>query len=236
MSVGVSKSSIGVVSRVGKGVVGGKAVSKGRLGLPLLPLGNRGNSGLLGGVGLGEGSLGLGNLGRVNGSNGQLWVESGSNAVVDGSHRETRVGHTEAGGIGDILDLLQDSVGIDVGVATVHTTVGVAGLSLGRVEVGVAVVEVAKLILGVELAAHVGSDGGGIADRGNWGGDSRGSSIGGMGSGIGEAGIAVASVGVSSVGVAGVVGEGRSDHLGVLSQAHGQQGGEGDLMEQVKNG
>merc|ERR1712203_757254 len=183
----------------------------------------RRQSGLLGGVSLGEGSLGLGNLGGVNGSNRQLWVESGSNAVVDRSHGETRVGHTEASGISDILDLLQDSVGIDVGVATVHTTVGVAGLSLGRVQVGVAVVQVAELILGVVLAAHVGSNGGGIGDGSNWGGNSRGSSVGYRGSGIGEAGIAVASVGVASV-----VGEGRSDHLGILSQAHGQQGGEGD--------
>merc|ERR1719193_715544 len=196
--------------------MGGKPVGKGRLGLPLLPLSNGGNSGLLGG-------LGLGDLGRVNGSNGQLWVESGSNTVVDGSHRETRVSHTEAGSIGDILDLLQDSVGINEGVATVHTTVGVASLSLGRVQVGVAVVQVAELILGVELAAHVGSNGGSIGDGSNWGGNSRGSSVGDRGSGIGEAGIAVASV-----GVAGVVGEGRSDHLGILSQAHGQQGGEGD--------
>ena len=61
------------------------------------------------------------------------------------------------------------------------------------------------------------------------GGDGGGSSIGDMGGGIGEAGIAVASVGVASIGVAGVVGEGRSDHLGILSQANGQQGGEGDL-------
>merc|ERR1719193_2622336 len=189
--------------------MGGKPVGKGRLGLPLLPLSNGGNSGLLGG-------LGLGDLGRVNGSNGQLWVESGSNTIVDGSHRETRVSHTEAGSIGDILDLLQDSVGIDVGVATVHATVGVASLSLGRVQVGVAVVQVAELILGVVLAAHVGSDGGGIGDGGDWG------------SGIGEASVTVASVRVASVGVAGVVGEGRSDHLGILSQAHGQQGGEGD--------
>ena len=220
----VAKSSIGVACRVGEGVVGGKAVGKGRLGLPLLPLSNGGNSSLLGGVGLGKGSLGLGNLGGVNGSNGQLGVESGSNAVVDRSHWETRVGHTEAGSISDILDLLQDSIGIDVGVATVHTTVGVAGLSLGRVQVGVAVVQVAELILGVELAAHEGSNGGGIGDGGNGSSNSRGSSIGDMGGSIGEAGIAVASV-----GVAGVVGEGRSDHLGILSQANGQQGGEGDL-------
>merc|ERR1711899_244024 len=121
--------------------------------------------------------------------------------------------------------MVMNSVGIDAGVATVHATVGVASLSLGRVQVGVAVVQVAELILGMVLAAHVGSDGGGIGDRGNWGSDrSRGSGIGdSRGSGIGEAGIAV-----SSVGVAGVVVQGRSDHLGVLSQAHGQQGGKGD--------
>ena len=41
-------------------------------------------------------------------------------------------------------------------------------------------------------------------------------------------------ISVASVGVAGIVGEGRSDHLGLLSQAHGQQGGEGDLVERVK--
>ena len=51
----------------------------------------------------------------------------------------------------------------------------------------------------------------------------QGSSIGDMGSGIGEAGISVASV-----GVAGVVGEGRSDLLGIFSWADGQQGGEGN--------
>merc|ERR1719222_1462763 len=214
MVCSVAKSSIGVVCSVAW-VLGEGGVGKGRVSLPLLPLGNGGDSSLLGGVGLSEGSLGLGNLGGVN----------GSNAVVDRGHGETRVGDTEASSISDILDLLQDSVGIDVRVATVHATVGVAGLSLGRVQVGVAVVQVAELILGVVLAAHVGSNGGGIGDGGNWGGDSRGSSIGG---GIGEAGIAVASVGVAGVGVASVVGEGRSDHLGLLSQAHGQQGGEGD--------
>merc|ERR1719458_2472330 len=206
MVCSVAKSSIGVVCSVAW-VLGEGGVGKGRVSLPLLPLGNGGDSSLLGGVGLSEGSLGLGNLGGVN----------GSNAVVDRGHGETRVGDTEASSISDILDLLQDSVGIDVRVATVHATVGVAGLSLGKVQVGVAVVQVAELILGAVLAAHVGSNGGGIGDRGNWGSDSRGSSIGGMG-GVGEAGISVASV----------VGEGRSDHLGLLSQAHGQQGGEGD--------
>ena len=41
---------------------------------------------------------------------------------------------------------------------------------------GGSVVQVSKLILGVVLAAHIGSSGGGIGDGGNWGGDSRGSS------------------------------------------------------------
>merc|ERR1719275_411169 len=214
MVCSIAKSSIGVVCSV-SWVLGEGGVGEGRVSLPLLPLGNGGDSSLLGGEGLSEGSLGLSDLGGINGGNG-------SNAIVDRGDGETRVSDTEASSISNILDLLQDSVGIDVGVATVHATVGVAGLSLGRVQVGVAVVQVAELILGVVLAAHVGSNGGGIGDRGNWGGDSRGSSIGGMG-GIGKAGISVASVGVASV-----VGEGRSDHLSLLSQAHGQQGGEGD--------
>merc|ERR1712088_900327 len=198
----VSKTGIGigvaVVSGVGHGVVGGES--------------------------LGKGGLGLSNLSGVHGGDGELRVEGGSNTVVDRGHGETRVSHAESSGIGDVLDLLKNSVGVHVGVTAGHTAVGVAGLGLGRVQVGVAVVQVAELILGVELAAHVGGDGGGVGDWGHGGSNrSGGSSIGdSRGSSIGEAGIAV-----SSVGVAGVVVQGRSDHLGVLSQAHGQQGGKG---------
>ena len=102
----------------------------------------------------------------------------------------------------------------------------VSYLVLGTVGVAVAVLGVAELVLGVELAAHVGGDGGGVGDRGHGGSNrSRGSGVAdSRGSSIGEADIAI-----SSVGVAGVVVEGRSDHLGLLSQAHGQQGGKGDL-------
>merc|ERR1711872_47671 len=203
----VAKAGIGVgvavVSGVGHGVVGGESVGKGGLGLPLLPLRDSGDSGLLGGVGLSEGGLGLSNPSSVHGSNGELGVEGGGNTVVDGGHGETRVSHTESSGIGDILDLLKNSVGVHVGVTTGHTAVGVASLGLGRVQVGVAVVQVAELILGVELAAHVGGDGGGVGDRGHWG-SNRGSGIGySRGSSIGEAGIAVASVGVAGVVVEG---------------------------------
>merc|ERR1719222_791493 len=139
MVCSVAKSSIGVVCSE-SWVLGEGGVGKGRVSLPLLPLGNGGDSSLLGGVGLGKGSLGLSDLGGVNRGNG-------SNAIVDGGHGKTRVSDTEASSISDILDLLQDSVGIDIGVA---------GLSLGRVQVGVAVVQVTELILGVVLAAHVG--------------------------------------------------------------------------------
>merc|ERR1712088_634236 len=154
----VSKTGIGigvaVVSGVGHGVVGGES--------------------------LGKGGLGLSNLSGVHGGDGELRVEGGSNTVVDRGHGETRVSHAESSGIGDVLDLLKNSVGVHVGVAS---------LGLGRVQVGVAVVQVAELILGVELAAHVGGDGGGVGDRGNWG-SNRGSGIGdSRGSGIGEAGI-----------------------------------------------
>merc|ERR1711872_670624 len=116
----VAKTGIGigvaVVSGVGHGVVGGESVDKGRLGLPLLPLRDSGNSGLLGGVGLSKGGLGLSNLSSVHGSDGELGVEGGGNTIVDRGHGETRVSHTESSGIGDVLDLLQNSVGVHVGV------------------------------------------------------------------------------------------------------------------------
>merc|ERR1711918_84432 len=134
-----------------------------------------------------------------------LGVEGGGNTVVDGGHGETRVSHAESSGIGDVLDLLQNSVGVHVGVTAGHTAVGVASLGLGRVQVGVAVVQVAELVLGVELAAHVGGDGGGVGDGGHGGSNrSRCSSVAdSRGSGIGEAGRAVASVGVAGVVVEG---------------------------------
>merc|ERR1711948_103516 len=107
-------------------MVGGKSVGKGRLGLPLLPLRDSSDSGLLGG-------LGLSNLSSVHGGDGKLGVEGGGNTVVDRGHGETRVSHAESSGIGDVLDLLKDSVGVHVGVTAGHTTVGVASLGLGGV-------------------------------------------------------------------------------------------------------
>merc|ERR1719512_308677 len=88
MVCSIAKSSIGVVCSVAW-VLGEGGVGKGRVSLPLLPLGNGGDSSLLGSVGLGKGSLGLSNLGGVNGSNG-------SNTIVDRGHGKTRVSDTEA--------------------------------------------------------------------------------------------------------------------------------------------
>merc|ERR1719234_976032 len=180
----------------------GSSGEDGGVSLTLLPLLGGGGGG--GGNGGKVGGGGLGNLGGELGGDQGLGVEDGGNErlrVEGGSDGKTRVSDAESGSVSNVLHLLENSSSVDVRVSSLDTSVGVSDLLLGRVQVGVAVVQVAELILGVELAAHVGSNGGGI----------------------GEAGIAVASV-----GVAGVVGEGRSDHLGILSQAHGQQGGEGD--------
>ena len=57
----------------------------------------------------------------------------------------------ESKAVGDVADALELSVGIDVLVAAADTDVGVSSLLLDRVQVGVAVVEVAQLITGVVL-------------------------------------------------------------------------------------
>ena len=55
-----------------------------------------------------------------------------------------------------IVHLLENSGGVDVRISSLDSSVGVSDLLLGRVQVGVAVVQVAELILSVELAASVG--------------------------------------------------------------------------------
>merc|ERR1719260_717261 len=63
-------------------------------------------------------SLSLGNLGGEGGGNGKLWVEGGSNSVIDRSNGETRVSNTESCSISNILNLLELSVGINIRVST----------------------------------------------------------------------------------------------------------------------
>ena len=220
----VGQGRVGRIAVVGGRVEGAEAVSEGGLSLTL--------ASLLSGRGLGgsnQGEVGgprVGNLLRVLGRHRQLGVEGGGDqrlgvegrgdAVVHGSDGQTRVGHTEPGRVGDVLHPLQGAVGVHVGISAGHTAVGVAHLVLGGVQVGVAVVQVAELVLGVELRA--GGVGRGVGQGGDGGGLHRG--------GVGHRGVVcgVASVrqaGVSSIAVAGV--SGVEERLSLVGQAGGQQ-------------
>ena len=192
----------------------GASSEDGGVGLTLLPLlsgglGGGGNGSEVGGGGLGDlrGQLrGNGELRVEDGGHERLRVEGGGNqrlGVEGGGDGETRVSDPEAGTISDVLDLLEDTSGVDVRVTSLDSSVGVADLLLGRVQVGVAVVQVAELILGVELAASVG--------RGSVG--SRGVGRGGVGSGVPSDGDSVH--GVREHGGAGDSGghEGRDSDL-----------------------
>merc|ERR1711892_573607 len=109
------------------------------------------------------GSLGFSNLRSVNWGNWEHWVEGGgnkrlrveggSNSVIDGSNGQTRVGNTESCSVSNILNLLEFSIGINIRVSTGDSSVSVSNLLLDRVDVGVTIVQVAKLILSMELAA-----------------------------------------------------------------------------------
>merc|ERR1719334_1708732 len=187
----------------------------------------------LGGLNGGQVSgLGLSNLGGVDNGSGcdaiedrgdqGLGVEGGCNTVVDRGNGQTGVLNTESSGVSNIVDLLEDTLSIDIRVSTGHTTVGVSNLLLGRVDVGITVVQVSELILGVELASlgirsigigvgnssgHRGSigDGGGSSHRGGIGdrggssnsGDRGGLNLDSLGSDGGHRG---GSIGVSIEG------------------------------------
>ena len=172
----------------------GTSGEDGGVGLTLLPLlGSRGGGGSNGSK---VGGGGLGNLGGQLGGNERLGVEDGGNerlrvegggnqrlGVEDGSDGETRVSDTESSSVSDVLDLLENSGGVNVRVSSLDTSVGVSDLLLGRVQVGVSVVQVAELILGVELAAGVGR--GGVGSDVGGGGHGRGVS-----SSVGSSGVA----------------------------------------------
>merc|ERR1719308_672325 len=123
-------------------------------------------------------SLGLSNLRSISnwlGSNtgidrcnGKLWVEgwgnkglgveSGSNREVGVENRETGVSNSESSSVSNVLNLLKLTVGINIRVSSGDSSIGVSNLCLGRVKVRVTIVQVAKLILGLELAAgNIGS-------------------------------------------------------------------------------
>merc|ERR1719167_1068455 len=204
-------------------------------------------------------SLSFSNLSGIFRSNWKIWVEGwgnkrlrvegGSNSVINWSNRETGVSHTESSGISNVLNLLELSVGINIGVSTGDSAVGVAGLLFDGVDVGVTVVQVAKLILGMELATSS------VGGSDNWGGSSIGdswsssdgrsssisdgrssSSIGNSweslnlsrgsnsvaGSSIWKTGIAIGSIGIASIG------KGSSNYLSLFSKASSHKGGNDD--------
>jgi len=90
---------------------------------------------------------------------------------------------TEAKTISDVVDSLDETVGIGVAVRSSYSTIGVSGFLLSRVMVSISVSEVSEFILRLELAGlweSWGSDqsGGGYwgSGDGNWGSSDWGSS------------------------------------------------------------
>ena len=193
---------------------GGSSQDGGRSVTPP-PLNNLGlgslDSGKVGGLGLGDlGSVNRSHRGDsvVHGGNEGLRVEGGGHQGLGVEHGDSGVSHAESGAISDVLDPLQLAVGVNIGVSTAHSGVGVADLVLDGVEVAVAVLEVAKLILGLELVA------GGIGNHSGCGGDHGSGSIGGGGIGVG-----VATIG---------------DGDGVLGHTSSHKGRQGNLSSDVK--
>merc|ERR1739848_244296 len=135
----------------------------------------------------GRGNKGLGVEGR---GNQRLRVEDGKSGVLN----------TESGSVSDVGDGLELIVGINIRVSTVDTGVSVSNLVLGRVQVGVSVVQVLEFILGVELASDIGSSGVGHIGSGGGGSGDNGSSSGGQSIGsscVGSSSIRIASEGSS---------------------------------------
>jgi len=172
------RGGVGNVGNDGGGGSGGQrgdeavSVGKGKsgsnnLGGTPLPL-SRGssNSSLLSSVGLGEGSLGsddllgVGNLDSLeDGGRGLDSLEDGGDEASSTSDGEVGALDTESVDvIGDVVDSLDQAVGINILVGAGGHSVGVAGLSPGRWTSGMAERELTKLILSVEL---VGGGGGG---------------------------------------------------------------------------
>jgi len=141
----------------------------------------------------GRGNKGLGVEGR---GNQRLRVEDGKSGVLN----------TESGSVSDVGDGLELIVGINIRVSTVDTGVSVSNLVLGRVQVGVSVVQVLEFILGVELASDIGSSGVGHIGSGGGGSGHNGSSSGGQSisrsSSISSSGIRSSCVGSSSIRIA----------------------------------
>merc|ERR1711936_524755 len=91
-------------------------------------------------------------LGVEGGSNQGLGVEGGGNTVIDWSHGQPGVSNAETQTIGNILDSLELAIGVNIRVSTGDSSIGISDLLLDGVDVCISVVQVAELILSVELA------------------------------------------------------------------------------------
>jgi len=149
---------------------GSSSGNNGAVGVTLLPLGNNsldgnnlGNSSLLSGVGSGESSLGLDNLGGIGNLNSLEDGGRGLDTLEDGGGGEGSShgggGHGKVGAldaeavdvVSDVVDGLDESVGIDILVGTGGHSVGVTGLGTGRRTPSMTEGELAEFILGMEL-------------------------------------------------------------------------------------
>merc|ERR1719414_2249462 len=129
--------------------------------LTLLPLNNHSVSGI--GMGQKVSSAGGGNLrgfsNRGGGSNDGDF--RGDREVGDGDGEVSGRNSEPIDGVRDVVGGLKDTVGVNILVASSGDSEGILGLLLVGVDVLVAEAELAKLVLGVELAGG----GGGNGDR-----------------------------------------------------------------------
>merc|ERR1711881_830050 len=252
MAISIGKTSITI------GGIGGVGSSEsiGESSLTPLPL-SRGSSS---GNSSKMSSLGLSNLRGINRSHGKLWVEGWGNkrlrvegwgnkrlrvegrcnTIIDRSNRETRVSNTESGSVSNVLNLLEFSVGVNIRVSSRNSSIGVSNLLLGRVDVSITVVQVAKLILSVELASSSvrsssnhwsGSSNSGSSGISDSRKNSRGLNSLNLNLSRGSNSIRVASIAIgtsitkTSIRVASI-GQGGGQDLGILSHAGSHQGGD----------
>merc|ERR1712119_123969 len=83
---------------------------------------------------------------------GHLWLDNWLNRVaLHVVHGQVGGGHTESHGVGDVVDRLDDAIGVNVAVAAPCDTVSSLHLLLDRVGVAVAVVVLTEIVLSVVL-------------------------------------------------------------------------------------
>merc|ERR1719411_966541 len=84
---------------------------------------------------------------------GHLWLDNGGlhGVALHVVHGKVGGGDTESHGVGDVVDRLDNAVGVDVAVAAPCDTVSSLHLLLDRVGVAVAVVVLTEIVLSVVL-------------------------------------------------------------------------------------